>query len=180
MNKMLIGSFVGALILFIWQFLSWGLLNLHGSQMSYSPNQENIIPCISEHLTEEGTYFIPRADPSLSAADQEAFSKSQIGKPWAIVSYRKSFENTFGMNLIRGFVIDFVSVLMLIWILMKFEQNDMKTSIITAVFVGLIGYFYISYLNSIWFQTDSIPDLIDAIVQWAICGAWLGYFLNRK
>ncbi len=32
MKKMIVGALVGGLILFVWQFLTWGALNLHEAQ----------------------------------------------------------------------------------------------------------------------------------------------------
>jgi hypothetical protein len=55
----------------------------------------------------------------------------------------------------------------------------MKSTVLSSIAVGLIGYFTISYLNSIWFKTESLPDLIDAIVPWALTGGWLGWWLKK-
>jgi len=46
--------------------------------------------------------------------------------------------------------------------------------------VGLIGYLTIPYLNSIWFETNSIGHLIDAFVSWGLVGIWLGWWLPRR
>jgi hypothetical protein len=46
--------------------------------------------------------------------------------------------------------------------------------------VGGIGYLTIPYLNSIWFDNNSMGYLIDWLVQWGVVGAWLGWWLTRK
>lgn len=51
---------------------------------------------------------------------------------------------------------------------------DFKTAILSSLAVGIIGYLTIPYLNSIWFEGNSIPQLIDTVFQWGICGTWLG------
>ena len=81
--------------------------------------------------------------------------------------------------MFRGFLIDFLAVLFLCWILMKIPSLDLQTTVIASIGVGLIGYLTISYLNSIWFVTASFPDLVDAVVQWGLCGVWLGWWLVR-
>lgn len=62
-TKMIVGALVGGLLVFIWQFLSWTMLNMHGSQQKYTPNQDSILNFLSTQLTEDGTYFLPNAAP---------------------------------------------------------------------------------------------------------------------
>ena len=56
MKKQLIGALVGALILFIWQFLSFGPLQLHKAENMYDTDQHKIMPILEENL-EPGEYF---------------------------------------------------------------------------------------------------------------------------
>lgn len=178
MKKMLIGALVGALVLFFWQFLSFALLGIHDSQMTYTPNQDAILEVLEANL-EEGMYFIPRAPMGASMEKEEALMQERLGKPWARVSYHESLSDNMGMNLLRGFVIDFVAAFLLTWLLLKMADLDMKTALLTSLSVGLIGYFTINYLDAIWYESNTIPDLIDAVVQWGIVGAWLGWWLPR-
>ena len=158
MKKQLIGALVGGLILFIWQFFSYGPGNLHGSQMDYMPEQEAILKALADNNVAEGEYFLPRTPMDAGAEAQEKYATDrQLGRPWAQVSYHNQMVNTFGSNLLRGFIIDFLSVFFLAWILMRMRDLDMKTTILTSLAVGLIGYMTISYLDSIWFKSNSIP-----------------------
>lgn len=179
MKNQLIGALVAAVILFIWQFLSWGMLNLHGSQMGYTPNQDTILTVLSANL-EDGQYFIPRAPDGATADQQQAMMEGSIGKPWAYVVYHSSMSNNMGMNMIRGFAVDFLAAFLLCWMLLKMANLDFKTCILSSIAIGLIGYFTINYMNSIWFEGNSLPDLMDAVVQWGLCGAWLGWWLPGR
>jgi len=178
MKKMLIGALVGSIILFFWQFLSFSLLGIHDSGMSYTPNQDAVLEALEANL-EEGTFFIPRAPLDASMEKQESLMEERLGKPWAIVSYHKTLSNNMGMNLLRGWAIDFAAAFLLTWLLLKMADLDIKTALMASLSVGLIGYFTITYLDSVWFETNSIPYLIDTIVQWGIVGAWLGWWLPR-
>jgi len=176
MKKLLIGALVGGLILFIWQFISWNYL--HNSQMQYTDNQDEILELLDGKL-EPGQYMLPRVPEGTSMEDAQKHIEPYLGKRWMQIYYHNDLQMTMGMNMFRGFVIDFVSVFLLCWLLGKFREIDTKSAVLGSVAVGLIGYFTISYLNSIWFQTNSIPDLIDAIVPWTLTGAWLGWWLKR-
>jgi len=180
MKKQLIAIFVGGLILFIWQFLSWAAIPIHKSEYGYSPNQDKILEVLSQNLTEDGNYFLPGMPPGSTHEQEEAYMKENVGKPWASVTYHKSMSNDMGMNMLRGFVVDLVAVFLLVWLLMKFQTLDIKTAVQSSIVVGLIGYLTIPYLYSIWFEKSSIEYLVDAVVQWGLLGVWLGWWLPRK
>ena len=179
MNKTLIGAVGGGLILWIWQFISWGMINIHGSEMLYTDKQDQILTCIESSGLEEGSYFIPRVTDDATSEEQQAFMEERTGKPWATVTYHKELSYSFGMNLIRALVVDILAVFLLCYLLVGRDDLSFQKAIIASIMVGLIGYFTIPYLNTIWFETSSIAYLIDTIIQWTVVGAFLGWWLNR-
>lgn len=179
MQKKIIGALVAGLILFIWQFLSFGLLSLHGSQMQHTGQQDAILQALADSGLEEGEYFIPQAPPGSSSEAQQAEYEKRKGQPWAQIIYHKSLDYSMGMNMFRAFLVDFLTALLLIWILMQFAELNLMRTVYASLAIGLIGYLTINYLDSIWFETNSIPDLLDAVVGWGIVGAWLGWYLPR-
>ena len=176
MSKQIIATLVAALILFFWQFLSWGMLNLHGGEITYTPNQDKIIQALSENLTEAGQYRVPAG---ATAEEYQAVMENNNGKPWATINYHPVQSTPFGMNLFRGMVIDLLAAFFLVWILMKFANLDFKDALLASLAVGAIGYMTIPYLNSIWFQTNTMGYIAD-LAGWGIVGAWLGYYLPKK
>lgn len=178
-TKQIIGAVVGALIVFIWQFLSWAMLNLHASEQMYTPNQDTILQVLSTQLTEEGTYFLPNTPPGTSQEDQQKSMEASVGKPWAQISYHKSLNMSMGMNMFRGYMADLVAVFILIWLLIKLPDTNVVSCITASVAIGIIGYLTTEYTNSIWFEKNSMMDLVDAVVSWALCGAWLGFILKK-
>jgi len=178
MKKLIIGAVVAALILFIWQFLSWAMLNIHGAEFQYSENQDEILECLEGKL-DEGSYFFPNVAPGASKEDHEALRESSLGKPWAHINYHNSLKDNMIINMVRAFFANIVAALLLCWILLKIPDLSFKDTIFCTIGVGLIGYITISYLNSVWFETNSLGYLIDAIVSWGLVGAWLGWWLRR-
>jgi len=179
MNKAIIGALVGGLILFIWQFLSWAALNLHASQMEYTPKQTEILEYLSNNL-EEGEYFLPTVPKGATSEQMTALQENAIGKPWAKIQMNDTFDANMGMNMFRGFVVNVLSAFLLCWILMKIPNRNFVTILLSSLFVGLISYMNTSYINSIWFETNSIPDLLDAVASWGIVGLALGAILKVK
>lgn len=179
MKKQLIATLVGGLLVFIWQFLSWSMLNVHSAEFQHSANQDKVLEVLGQNL-EEGTYFLPQAPPGSSNEEHQKVMENSIGKPWATVSYHKAMEMSMGMNMLRAFVADLAAVFLLVWLLLKSGNLTFNTVLLSSLAVGAIGYLTIPYLNSIWFETSSIGHLIDFVVQWGLVGAWLGWWLPRK
>lgn len=177
MRKQLLGSLVGGIILFLWQFLSWTVLNVHGSEMQATPNQDAILQTLSQNL-QEGQYFLPQW-PEKSPEEQRAAMESSAGKPWATISYHPSMNTGMGLNMVRGLAADLVAAFLLTWLLLRFAQLDMRTAVLAALAVGGTGYLTIAYLNSVWFEGHTIGQLIDTVVQWGLVGVWLGWWLRR-
>ncbi len=178
MKKTLIGTLVGGLILFFWQFFSWSLLNVHGTETAYTPNQEKIMTFLSENM-EEGQFMLPTVPPDASDEVRTQLMESSVGKPWAKISYHNSLNMNMGMNMLRGLVIDFLSIFMLCWILLKMAKLDFSTALLSSLAVGAIAYLTIPYLNHIWFEGNTMGYIVDLFVQWGLVGAWLGWWLPR-
>ena len=179
MKNQLVASLVGALLLFVWQFLSWSLLNVHGAEFKYSANQDKIMETLGQNL-EEGSFMLPMPPPGSSNEDQQAFMENSMGKPWASIQYHKSMEMNMGMNMFRGVAVDFVAVFLLVWMLLQFANLNFKTILLASLAVGGIGYLTIPYLNSIWFESNTLGYIVDTVVQWGLVGVWLGWWLLRE
>ena len=180
MRKQLIASLVGAVILFLWQFMSWAMLPVHHSAYGYTANQDKIMEALNQNLTEEGTYMVPGVPPGTSHEEAEKLMEPNIGKPWASISYHKAFNVNMGMNMLRGFAVDLVAVFLLTWLLLNFATLSMMKALQASIAVGIIAYLTIPYLNSIWFKESSIGHLIDALASWGGVGLWLGWWLPRR
>lgn len=179
MKKTILGVLVGALILFIWQFISWGAVNLHSDMQQHTPKQTEILKYLGDNL-EEGFYMLPVSPPGTSSEDMQKQMEESNGKPWAQIYYHKAMDTSMGMNLFRGFVVDLLAVFLLVFILQKMGNASFQTIILSSLSVGLIGYLSVTYVNAIWFQTKTLADLLDAVASWGLIGLWLGYWLRRN
>ncbi|MFN0015134.1 MAG: hypothetical protein ACKVU2_11360 [Saprospiraceae bacterium] len=180
MKKQLIATLVGGIILFVWQFLSWSMLGVHKDEFMYTPNQDTIMANLTQTLGKEGIYMLPNVPPGTSHEEHERLMEGFVGKPWASVAYHESFEGNMGIYMARAFSADLLALFLLVWLLLKFANLNFKTTLLASLAVGGIGYLTTSYLNSIWFETNSMGHLIDTVAQWGLAGAWLGWWLNRR
>lgn len=181
MKKLIIGSLVGGIIIFFWQFLSWTVLNLHGNAHQYTPKQDAILQALSTQLDKDGGYIMPSLPPGSTSEQHEALMESAKGKPWAVVTYHQAQTANMGMNMLRGLIVDILMVAFLCTIISRMNALNFTAILISSLFVGMIVFLNVPYTYHIWFQTfDLLAYFIDMLVGWGLCGIWLGWYYGRK
>jgi hypothetical protein len=179
MKKYLIGSIVGGIILFLWQGASWMVLGIHDESMMYNPGQESIMSTLSANIKDDGSYMMPSA-PTMKER-QEVMQKME-GKPWATVIYHNSMKTDMTRRLVRCILVDVFLVMSLIYMLTRGTTPIPRRIFSASVAFGLATWLWTMYMGRIWFDLpwNMIKgDLIDSVVAWALCGIWLGWWLNR-
>lgn len=181
MKKQFIASLVGAIIIFIWQFLSNAALDLHRPAQLYTPKQDSIMQYLGTKL-QPGKYFMPHTPPGVSADVQQQFMSDYNGKPWAIVDFHASFDlDKMPMNMLRGFLVNILIVWLFVWLMTLKGNLTFIQIFLSSIVVGLISFLNISYTNHIWYPSADVwINLVDSGVEWAGTGLWLGWYLNRN
>ncbi|HEX5152652.1 MAG TPA: hypothetical protein VFW07_14475 [Parafilimonas sp.] len=179
--KIFIGSLVGGIIIFIWQFLSWTVLNLHEPAQRYTPKQDSILAYLSTQFDSSGGYFMPTTPKGASSDEMKKLEENSAGKPWAQIAYHKSLDINMGMSMIRAFITDFLMVLFFCWVIAGFTANSFGKTLLAAILTGLIIFLSGNYIIHIWYQTfDLSAYLTDYLVSWGLTGIWLGWWLNKR
>jgi len=107
--------------------------------------------------------------------------EQMIGKDWAIIDYHAKYEDTMVMNMVRGLLTNMLIVFLLCWILTRGGPLSFGNIFLSTVFFGFMAFMLFPYTNFIWYQTPGVwQDFVDALVPWAITGAWLGWWLNKR
>ena len=181
MKKLAIASILGAIVIFLWQFLSFALLEIHNPATDYTPKQTEILNYLSTQFTESGSYVMPRSPKGTSSEEMEKSMKEFEGKPWAIVSYHKSNDMNMSANMLRGIVINIIMVGLLCWIVSRLKDPTFSTILLTSIVTGLIIFFNVPYTSHIWYETfDVNAYFIDAIVGWGLVGLVVGLVYRKK
>jgi len=180
MGKTILTTLVGGILLFSWQSLSWTMFNIHESQASYTPEQDRLLRAIENVKIPEGEYALPTFKPDASVDERNAYMEKYVGKPWAVLRYKKELKNTMPLNMVRSVVINILIVFFLCLFIGMIRQQSFMNIFLVCLGFGLLSYLTNSYLYSVWFGNDTIPDLIDAGVQFSILGLWLGFMYGRK
>jgi hypothetical protein len=180
MKKLIIGSLVGGLLIFIWQFLSFVAINFHEPFQSYTPKQDSILNFLEQIGLEEGGYYMPGLPEGSTREQHEAAMKDAEGKPWASIPYHKAWKNDMVISMVRGFLVDVIIVMLFCWIVGKMNAPSGGTIISGALAMGMIVYLNAPYTASIWYEIfDAWAFLLDAVVSWLLVGIWLAFWLRR-
>jgi xanthine/uracil permease len=183
MKRSIPGAIVGGLLIFVWQMLSWTMLDLHRASQDHSPKQDSIMAVLNGTLT-EGGYLMPSVPKGASMDEMQKLAAKSMGKPWASIQYHQSFNsdnNQMFMNMGQGLVTTIIMVWLLCWILSKSGRTGFGNVFLACIFTGLIVFINEPYTNYIWYKIFDIKaHLIDALASWGLCGLWLGWWLNRK
>ncbi len=182
MKRTIIGAIFGGIIIFAWQFLSWGPLNLHAAQQKYTPKQDTILAYLDTQFAEDGAYFMPTFAPGTTNDEMEKQMKMMEGKPFAQVIYRRSMPgiDKMFMNMGRGLVVNIFMVWLLCWLLMKIPVRSFSTVFLGSIGTGIIVFLNAPYTMHIWYGSfDLMAHFIDVLVEWGITGLWLGWWLTR-
>jgi hypothetical protein len=183
MKKIIIGSLVGAILLFGWQTLSWTAMGLHEPALKHTPAQDAIMSTLNSSLTEEGQYYMPRLPESASHEELEEYMKKNDGKPWALVIYHNTKKPDMPMAIGIGFLICFVCVWLCCRVISRMADRSFFEVFLTTLTFGLVCFLFVWYMGHNWMQTSwSVlkGELIDDLAGWGLTGIWLGWWYNRK
>lgn len=183
MKKTIIGSVVGAIIIFIWQFISFAAVNLHKPAQQYTDKQEAIMSFLNGQGLKEGGYVMPIVPETASQSEMEAAMKATDGKPWARVEYHNTAQNSVNamvINMVRGLLVNIVIVFLFCWLIGKIANPGFGTIVGGALAVGIIAFLNQPYTLFIWYKSFDIwASLLDALMMWGLAGLWLGWWLRR-
>lgn len=180
MKKAIIGSIIGGLIIFLWQFLSFAAVNFHYKAQSYTDKQDAIMSVLNSQNLPEGGYILPAIPEGSTMGQHEAAMKAAEGKPWAMIQYHTKMENNMVMNMIRGLLANMVMVFVFCWVLGQIKTPAFATIVACCIATGLIVFINAPYTSFIWYKTFDIKaHLLDAVASWGLLGVWLGWYLRR-
>ena len=193
MKKFIIGSFVSAVILFVWSSLSWTVLPIHTCSFHYTPKQDSIMKVLNGSGMESGEYMLPTVDnrPGHPVGmmnenyrkEVEELRKSSEGKSFAMLIYNKEGAHMDPMQFVRGFLIDLLSAMFVV-ILLAMSKDKLTTFFMRWWAVLLIGFVVVfnSYLlewNWLMFPWHFIKgEIIDTVVEWGLIGLWLAWYIK--
>jgi hypothetical protein len=185
MKRTLIATLVGAIIIFIYQGLSWEALPIHKNSFKYTPAQDSIMSALSGQLKEDGMYFMPLYPPGTAHEDAENMMKANIGKPWAMVSYHAVLDFDMVGDMLTGVLLNLLAVWIIVYILTK--AAGVFSTFNSRLWLTILIYMVVALQSTLmewnWLHSPShyiCPAIIDELISALLLGLWLGWYLGRK
>jgi len=180
MKKILIGSVVGALIMFIWSFLAWMVLPIHANTYTYTDKQDAIMKVLADNNLETGTYGMPSAP---TKEEQMKIMESNVGKPGAALFYTKADPGMGGSMYAGGIIFNFIMVFAACILLINnmggtFFSRWWMVMMIAVVIIFGVYMMQWNWMGNSWAYTRDF--VLDCACGWAINGLWLAWWFGRK
>lgn len=172
--RILIAAILGALVMFIWGFVSHVLTPLGEMGLKQLPNEQPVMAAMQENITEHGMYFFPgiQMNPKPSDEEQKAWEAKYKAGPIGIIVYSPHGNEAMSPKLLAiEFGTTFCAVLLAAFIVSNVRGYGKR--VFCFMLIGLIGWFSISasYWNWFAFPTDhTISQLIGETVGWLLAG----------
>jgi hypothetical protein len=182
MIRTLIAALVGAIVLFTWGFLHWGHAYSDPSgTLRPIPNEAVSVGALKTNLGSSAVYYFPphttaTADPAAIKAAQEEWLRKYETGPSGIIIYRAEGVTPMSPTmLLRGFLINFASALLVTLILMGFASGGMGFFRRWAIAI-MMGLFAALSTDAIRGNFMAFPEswtrllMLDTIVGWTLAG----------
>ncbi|MEI8133966.1 MAG: hypothetical protein WCH46_02665 [bacterium] len=177
--RVIIAGFLGAIVLFIWGFISWAVLPWNAQTMHTIPNEDSVLNMLKAQHLETGLYRIPNEMRKDEASRNAAYEKMKAG-PIAIINYSNDGMDS-GTYMLKGFIVLLLSAIMgalllskLSWALASKFSARVQYVMMLGVFIAVAGRFS----DWAWFGTSTsftIAVAIQDIIGWTLAGmviAW--------
>lgn len=191
MIKFILGAFLTAIAVFLWEAVSWTALGWHVNGFRSFRDESAVAEVIKANVSAgHGIYRLPSMEdaPKLATAEEKkAFEEKQAKAlengpyVYAIVRPGKG-EISMGTNMILSFIRSLVCAC-LIGALLSQVALFYPARIAFVAAAGLFAGLTCDLPMWIWMENpgrDTIVNVADHLITWIIGGAVLGLFVGRE
>lgn len=191
MKKLIIGSLVGAIILFVWSAMSWTMLPINLHTFMYTPAQDSILKVLADNNVPTGTYGIPMVDnrnvsgfDSKYQEDSEKLMKEKAGTPMATLFYQREDTQMGAATFMRGLLFDFLAVLAACIILIpgfvastSFLQRWWLVMVVGLLITASGPLIEYNWMGRPW--DYAMHMVTNDLLNWGITGIWLAWYFRK-
>lgn len=168
MKRIILASLAGAVIAFLWGFLSWEFLPWH--QMNTFKNDAAVAQTISENAPEHGLYLLPRrqeSGPDAKAITEGPFvyaivRPGELTAPWKL-----------GRHLVISFCIQLIGALIIALAIHRIRATRYISRASVGPAMGLFAGVVMTLPYWNWFElpdSHSLSQVLDPFIAWTLAG----------
>lgn len=191
MIRIVIGSLLSAVVLFVFGMASWMVLGIHTDTMSPLPDPSASVALLQGQFLKTGVYSYPLIEPPPGASESEqkqamdeCMALHRQGPIFSVFYSAEGAEMLSPETLGRGFGINLVCSLiaaMLLWM----AGPSLRSYVQRVFFVVLLGIFaaifrdiaYFNWMMFPWAWTQAM--MTDVVISWVLGGLILGAIVKR-
>lgn len=172
MKSCILSAILGAIVLFMWGYVSWMVLPWHSMAMHSFKDEKAVTQTIQNNIDQSGVYSIP-------AVQTKASGEMPTG-PMIFTSVSlKGMPASMTMPLIISFVTQLIGTLLVAWMLSKTAGIGYIRRL-GFVFVFALAAAVVTQLPAWnWFGFDTMFTLVsmaDLIIGWLLAGIVMAVF----
>lgn len=140
---------------------------------------------LQKNITEEGLYMLPSLPPGTSMEEHQKAMESNAGKPWVMLSYHNALENNMGKQMGLGLLLNMLGAFLIAMLMDKAAPvlGSFGARFMFAMTFALFVLVQSELMNWNWWHTPGhflSGEIIDNLLGWALCSAWLSWYMGRK
>lgn len=189
MTRVIIGAFVGAIVLFVWGFAYWVFASWVLLPQHELADQDQVRTVLMENAPESGVYWLP-AQPhpgdELDAAALEAATEGHAERhregPLAFIALRRDGAEPMDPSmLIKGFGINFLSVLVAALLLAGARRPSFSSRVLFVFGLGVLvsSSVHLVSWNFMYHPMDfTLFRIGDSLIGWLLVGVVLAVLMK--
>ncbi len=181
MKKKIITLIIGTLAIFIWNAVSWTVLPLHSNSLNNIPDSVIDQQTFKSQLPESGIYHYPGLPEDYSEESIERIEKKLAEGPRiTFMAYTNGSTKLFEMKAYAfNLAFNFISVLLLLFIVSKQHLKSLPNVLVTTISIGLLISFMSDLPQMNWFMFPlnyTLPNILDHLVSFTLLGLIFGSY----
>ena len=173
MKGIIVGALLGAVLMFMWGFLFWGVLPVGATAISGVEDQAGLQAELAKRIPQSGVYMLPYAQDQSDAEYQALHAKGPI----VTIHYRAEGSEpmspgTFAMGYFHEFI-----VLLIMGLMLKMAAVASFGARFVVVFMGgIAGSVFSTFSGPIWWLNPwsmAWTNTIYEVVAWLLAAVVL-------
>ncbi|QVL57264.1 MAG: hypothetical protein KFB93_07740 [Simkaniaceae bacterium] len=190
MFRIIVGGVLGAIVAFVWSFVSWMVLPWHNVSMNKFTNQEFVSWVVKENAPKSGVYVAPYYDSKEANLTPEeikqSFDKEKAAfekGPFIFAQVNlKGMDPSNPWTYVFSFLTQFVGAALISWLLLQTSFGYGKRLMFVTVIGLLVGVLgFVPDWN--WFGAGykfTLVMIADLIATWFLAGIVLAAYVKPR
>jgi hypothetical protein len=184
--RIAIAALFGAIVIFLWQFVSHMLLPIGEMGFRAPQNESAVLQAASSGLPDSGMYLLPYLSPEKmnDAAAMQDWTERARKNPslFVVVSPPNTITANMTPELIGQFIIDLLGALLVAFLLAATTWS-FGMRVLGALAFGVFGWLLdiVPMWNWYKFPADfMVGNLLDQGIGWLLAGIVIAWWLGRR